>query len=147
MVACLPLAYPSMVTPSTNADGPTDSDAGQQREKEPTKGLVNDVLFARERHKTYRLAIVSTAILGGMGIVAWAIVQIKENQTFWDIFFTALIVILASWKPVSTIFRIEAKFRQYMETDHQRACELEQSVDPDRSSSGLNKDGTSPHGT
>lgn len=141
------LAYLSMTTPETNADDATNSDAGQQREEDPMKGLVNDVLIVRERHKTYRLAIVSGAVLAGMGITAWAIVRIKENNTVWDIIATTLIVILAGWKPVSKIISIEANFRQYMETDHQRACKLEQSVDPDRTSSGLNKDGTSPHGT
>ena len=112
----------------------------------PAGTLADRILTSREFHRTIRFAIVSTAVVVGMGIAVWGIVRIKQTETWWTSLLETAAIIAAFWKPARAAVGIQTKFQKYMETDHQRVTRIEQSVDPNRTSTGLNSDGTSPHG-
>lgn len=109
--------------------------------------VVDQVLLSKQRHTTIRIGIISGAVVTGIGFVSWALVEIKKTQSIWDVVIAGVLTFLSLYWPVSRCRAIYEKFRGYMKKDHQRVLELESAVDKTRSSSGLNKDGTSPHGT
>jgi uncharacterized membrane protein len=96
-----------------------------------------------ELHRTVRLGILSACGVIGLGLILWATVEMEASRPPWLILGLAIVAAVA---PNSyLIAKWVRKFRHYMKVDHQRVIEIEKRVDPNRETSGLNRDSTSPY--
>lgn len=90
-----------------------------------------------------RCAIITVGVVACVWIVSRAAVSMTAApQPPWlTIVLTIMTAIGVGSAPGAWAL---GKIRFYMKHDHQRVTELEASIDPARSTSGLNKDGTCP---
>lgn len=94
-----------------------------------------------ERHRTLRFTVGAFVALVALAFICWTVVKVTEKNPWVE----ALGIVLAVLAGSSPFWIKLRRFRKYMERDHQRTVELEKKVDPNRSSSNLDKDGRFRH--
>ena len=102
--------------------------------------------FVHELFRFLRWSAVAASIVVGLYFVIQVIVEVvTDDKNPWieivAIFAAILTALLATQTPT---FRRLRKFRLYISQHTKRTAELEASVDEDRTSSGIDHDGTSP---
>lgn len=117
--------------------------AGEDAPTLEAASIYRDIIRIQERSKIIRTAIVGVVALGGLYIVGQTIQAFVDTPPWLQ----ALALLAGTVPPSIWMWRIRAQFRMYMERDHNRVMALEAKVDASRTSSGINPDGTSPHGT
>jgi hypothetical protein len=98
-------------------------------------------LNSREFYRTIRWGIVAAGIFGCVGWITWAYVK-KGDTPVWQAILQASLPALF---PTAIAYRWRRRLRQYMKSVAERFNKLESSIDPNRTSSGLNSDGTDRH--
>ena len=92
-----------------------------------------------EIHRTIRTIAICVVVAIGIVAVCWAAVRITEKPPW-------LVLLLAILAPGGVVYSIIRTFRWYIKRTNQRVVDLEKRLDSDRTSSGLDKNGTTPHG-
>lgn len=106
----------------------------------------DDVTIKRlhEYYRTLRVVAIGLVITGSIyltGYWAYEIIELMQSPPWVTI---ALAAIGAFVAPSALFFRMRQKFRLYVREDMQRTIQLERNLDPNRTSSGLTKDGRTP---
>ncbi len=100
-----------------------------------------EILRIRETEKTKRYVILTLGVVSSLGIIAWAAVRLMDKPP-WLAFALA---VLAALSGPSTLLAITVRFVWSWTSRHMgRTARLEMTVDPNRSTSSLNPDGTDP---
>lgn len=97
-----------------------------------------------EYYRTLRVVAIGLIITGSIyltGYWAYEIIKLMQEPPWVTIVLTAIGVFVA---PSALFLRMRRKFRRYIREDMQRTIELEKKLDPNRTSSGLTKDGRTP---
>jgi hypothetical protein len=111
----------------------------EEKPSEPAGGVVVQV----EREKTKRWLIVSIAFTVCFCVACWTFLKFSQiERPWWHYIVVPIVPTVVGWFPGPLIIR---RFRRYMAHHHDRTVNLERSVDPNRTTSGLNKDGTFEH--
>lgn len=105
--------------------------------------LHRETIRIQERGRTTRTLIVCAAALFGLWLVVDTIQAVASTPPWLQ----ALALFAGSAPASYLLWKMRGRFRVYMSRDHQRTIELEGELDASRTSSGINPDGTSPHGT
>jgi hypothetical protein len=100
-----------------------------------------DILRIRETQKTLRYLILTFGIVTSLGLIAWAAVRMTEKPP-WLVL--ALAILAASSGPTALLLYTVRYVRRWTRDHMGRTAELERIIDPARTTSSLNPDGTDP---
>jgi phosphatidylglycerophosphate synthase len=92
-----------------------------------------------EIHRTIRTVVICATILLGLAIIAYVAVKLLNKPPWLQI----AIILLAPSGLLVTLFRVH---RRYIRVHNERLRRLEAERDPGRTSSGLEKNGSSQYG-
>lgn len=114
------------------------------RKKAPRHSEQVEIIRIRETQTTRRILIITVGIVASIGIIAWAAVRIMERPA-WLVF--ALAVLAALSGPTGLLVLGVRYVKRWTRRHVTRQAQLERQVDPGRTSSNLNPDGTDPSET
>jgi len=123
---------------NSDNDGPNP---GEDPDSHLDAKIYRSILFIKELFGFLRLLVICGTGLIGLGIIAWMIVSVTTVPPW-----VQALAILLGTSPGAIRLAIEIRsFRRQIKDIGRSQRETEQLVDPSRSSSGLNPDGTEPH--
>lgn len=99
-----------------------------------------------QTYRTIRFLGAGVLLVIGLGIIAWASVQIATATNPWYVHVGNMVVsfLAGSWAGPVTYGWV-GRFRGYIRTHAGRTTAIEASIDSSRTSSDINPDGTGPH--
>lgn len=127
--------------PVGQAETPDDKRDLEERTSPHTQAYVR-MHQVTEVQRTIRVGIIAVAIVLGLGMLVGGVVLVVGEGAVIQAIATGLSVIMAAALPVAVWFKARANFKGTIKDKHGRTVELEASVDAERSSSGLQEDGT-----
>jgi len=116
----------------------------EAKETQPPPGPHPDAIaFVRicEDHRTRRFYALMATIVLLAGILAWAIVRIVDKP-WWSALLVALVTIVTGQSGL--FWFLNRRFGRYTRLNQSRVANFEKRLDPRRSSSQMQTDGSNP---
>lgn len=132
-----------------NRNSSQSSDGEHKGEEDPSSAEFSTgyhLLLVQEIFRTFRVLFICTAVVLGMYFIVNGVVSIlTDDKNPWvQVVSIVCAMILGVVGAQTPIFVKLSNFRKYIRNHANRTADLEASVDQTRTSSELNKDGTTP---